>query len=232
MIELILFIGAICLLFFIPIQFRIFYQKVAWDDSLILEMSFLKGMLKRRKIISLLKLTPKIIKKREKTSGRWFFIHKAQTKEVESSYQSNSHNWQEFLQRYQQYGLGMTLLTYFLPARYQHWLYVAEDLEKRGSFTKFIWRTTVGAGDPASTALIYGLIWSLTSGLVNFLHHRTDFSNTPEIRVVPDFQSTRLDLFFDCIFQVKLGYIIIAAFIARFRHRFLKGGIGVGEPSN
>jgi hypothetical protein len=231
-VELLLFLGTICLLFFLPVQFRIFYQKIAWDDTLVLEMSFLNGLLKRRKVISLLQLTPSGIKKREKLSGRWFFIKKAKTKEVESPYQGNSRGWREFLHRYQQYGLGVTLLTYFLPANYQHWLWVVDDLENRGHFTKFTWITRFGTGDALSTATLYGVLWGVKSSLLSFLHRKIKFDQKPDIQVIPDFQNSRLDLIFDCIFRVKLGYIIIAAFIARFRHRMMKGGIGVGKSSN
>lgn len=232
MVELLLFLGAFCVLFFLPVQFRIFYQKVAWDDTLVLELSFLGGLLKRRRVISLLQLTPKGVKQREKLSGRWFFIRKSKSKTIESPYQGNSRSWREFLHRYQQYGLGVTLLTYFLPAKYQHWLLVVEDLENQGRFTKFTWITRFGTGDPLSTATLYGVLWGVKSSVLSFLHRQIKFDAKPDIQVIPDFQNSRLDLIFDCIFRVKLGYIIIAAFIARFRHRMMKGGIGVGESSN
>ncbi|MGE5583511.1 MAG: DUF2953 domain-containing protein [Bacillota bacterium] len=232
MIELLLFLAVFCLFFFLPVQFRIFYQKIAWDDDLLLEISFLKGRLKRSRSISLLQLTPRRIKQRQKSSGRWFFIRRSKVKEVESSYLDNSRGMREFLHRYHHYGLGIALLTYFLPAKYRHWLLVVEDLEKRGRFTKFIWITKFGTGNPVSTATLYGALWGFKSSAIAFLRRNFDFKSQPEIQIIPDFQNPRFDLKFDCIFRIKLGYIIIAAFIARFRHRFLKGGIGVGKPSN
>jgi hypothetical protein len=231
-VELFLFLSVICIFSFLPVQFRIFYQKIAWDDTLVLEMSFLHGFLKRRRVVSLLQLTPKGIKKQQKNSGKWFFLRKSQTKKVESSYQGNSRIWREFLQRYQEYGLGITLLTYFLPAKYQHWLLVVEDLEQRGHFTKFSWITRFGTGNPVSTATLYGILWGVKSSISSYLRRRIKFVNPPDIQVIADFQNSRLDLRFDCIFQVKLGYIIIAAFVARFRHRMMKGGIGVGRSPN
>lgn len=232
MVELFLFLSVFCVLFFLPVQFRIFYQKVAWDDTLVLELSFLNGLLKRRRSISLLQLTPKGVKKQERLSGRWFFLRKSKHQKIKSSYQGNSRSWREFLQRYQQYGLGITLLTYFLPAKYQHWILVVEDLEHQGHFTKFTWITRFGTGDPVSTATLYGILWGVKSSLLSFLHRQVKFTGQPKIQVIPDFQNSRLDVIFDCIFRVKLGYIIIAAFVARIRHRMMKGGIGVGRSSN
>jgi hypothetical protein len=231
-VELFLFLGAFCILFLLPVQFRIFYQKVAADDTLVLEMSFLKGLLKMRRSISLLQLTPTGVKSRQKLSSRWFFFHKSETRKSKSAYQGNSRSWREFLHRYHHYGLGITFLTYFLPAKYQHWILVVEDLEHRGYFSKFTWITRFGTGEPVSTATIYGILWGVKSSLLSFLHRQVKFTGQPEIRVIPDFQNYRLDLIFDCIFRVKLGYIIIAAFVARFRHRMMKGGIGVGRSSN
>lgn len=137
----------------------------------------------------------------------------------------NSRSWREFLQRYQQYGLGITFLTYFLPAKFEPYILVVEGLERRGCFTKFTWITRYGTGEAVSTATLYGILWGMKSSLLNYLHRRTKFGRRPEIQVIPDFQNSRLDMIFDCIFRIKLGYIIIAAFIARFRHRMMKGGI-------
>jgi Protein of unknown function (DUF2953) len=231
LIELFLFLGTFCVLFFLPVQFRIFYQKIDWDDTLILELSFLKGLLKRRRVVSLLQLNPKT-KKREKLFGRWFFFRKAKTQPIAPTAPDNSHRLQDFLDRYQRYGLGVTMMTYFLPAKYQHWILVANDLESRGHFTKLTWITRIGTGDPVSTATLSGVLWGVKSSIFSVLCRLLQFDRAPDIQVIPDFQTSRLDLIFESIFRVKLGYIIIAALIARFRYRMLKGGIGVGKSSN
>ncbi|HBE76366.1 MAG TPA: hypothetical protein DDW65_01075 [Firmicutes bacterium] len=236
MVILLLFLGTFCVLFFLPVQFRIFYQKIAWDDTLALELSFLGGLLKMRRTVSLLQLTPRGLKKRETLSGRWLFLRKKQTKEDTSSIQGDSRIWREFLQRYQKFGVGVTLLTYFLPAKYQPWILVVEDLERRGCFKKFVWKTKFGTGEPVGTAIIYGILWGVKSSILSLLHRSAKFDpcNPPDIQIIADFGAAKLDFIFDCIFHVKLGYIIIAAFIARFRYRMMKGegGIGIGESSN
>lgn len=222
-VEVILFLGIICLGFFIPVRFRIYYRKTGPEDLLIFEMSFLHGLLKRRKVTSLLKPTSPNHPKREKTFGRWFFFHRKQTKLVTSVSYSNSNSWQKFLERYQNYGLGVTLLTYFLPGKYQRWLLVVQDLEQRGQVDRLIWKTQIGTGDAAQTAILYGLLSGLKPILLSYLQCKIKFSQKPELEVIPDYQQTRGDTLIDCIFRVKLGYIIIASLMARFRFEIRRG---------
>lgn len=187
-------------------------------------MSFLWGLLKRKKEISLIRPMPQGIQKKETLSGNWFIIKKKQTKENISPY-FGGNGLGEFLDRYQHFGLAVTLLSYILPSRYQKWLLVIEDLEKRGWFQKFYWSTRLGTGDVAETAFLYGMTWSIKSGILAYLTQKFRFVQKPVIEVFSNFQGKSLDTVFDCIFRVKLGYIIIAAFTARLRHRLLKGGV-------
>ena len=225
-IVLVLFLGTFCALFFLPLEFHFRYCKLGWDDSLTLEMSFLGGLLKRTKAVSLFKPTPESMKSRQHLSGRWFFIRQSQTKTVKAPYSISSRGEREFLRRYAHYGLAVTLLTYFLPANYFHWLLVAERLEHKGWFSKFYWATRLGTGDPALTAIGYGIVWGLKTNLLSYLDSRYHFKERPELKVVPDYQQPRWDMLFDCIFRVKIGYIIIASLAARWRLRMLKGGVG------
>ncbi len=227
MIEIVLFVGMICLFFFVPVQFRFSYQKVAWDDTLIMEMTFLNGLLKRERKLNLVKPTRRGVKVREKLFGKWLFYKKKQIITKVSPYQGNSRGLREFLHRYRHFGLGVTFLTYFLPAHYHHWLLVAEGLEKRGVFHRFVWVTKLGLGQPAATAVLYGALWGFKSGLAQTLNQKFRFVQKPELKVMADYQSLRLDILFDCIFRVKLGYIIIASFLAYWRHRMMKGGVAI-----
>jgi hypothetical protein len=219
MVELGLFLGVICLFFFLPVSFRIYYHKLGPDDLFVFEMTFLKGLLKRRKVISLIKNTPQYVQKHQKTSGRWFFFRKARTEEINSPYQLNMQGFFEFWQRYQNFGLGITLLTYFLPARYHRWLLVAQRLEKKGRFDRFIWITRLSTQNIPVTSLLYGTLWFIKLTLYNSLHRHYKFSHKPEIQVMYNYQQSAWDTLFDCIFRVKLGYIIIVALIARLQAR-------------
>ncbi|HEX3048066.1 MAG TPA: DUF2953 domain-containing protein [Bacillota bacterium] len=256
MVELFLFLGTISLFFFLPVDFRIFYKKTGAEDSIILEMTFLKGLLTRRKVINSLSGPDR----EEKTFGRWFWLKERQIKRKskpkissaqarvakpqsepetgapelpkgaeppKGALEKSLEDVQEFLERYRNFGLGITLLTYFLPAQYHHWLLVTPELEREGYFERFHWSTQFGTGNPASTALGYGALWSLKAGIGGYLNEKIKFKNPPRLVVVPDFIVAKWDTVFDCIFRIKLGYIIIAALLARFRLRIMKGGVGI-----
>ena len=219
MVEVGLFLGIICLFFFLPVNFRIYYHKLGPDDLFVFEMTFLMGLLKRRKVTSLIKYNPQHIHKHVKTSGRWFFFRKSEVREVNSPYQFNSKGIVEFWRRYRKYGLGVTLLSYFLPARYHHWLLVAQRLENKGYFQRFVWITRLSTHHIARGFLIYGGLWNLKLGLYNALRRRYQFSREPEIQIMYNVQQSSWDTLFDCIFRVKLGYIIIIALVTRLQSR-------------
>lgn len=241
MVELLLLFGTICLFFFLPVDFRIYYRKIGAEDTLILDMVFIKGLVRRRKVLSPLGGSDQ---KSEKTFGRWFFMRKRQIKqkpkpestpEAEaqpegdtiSSMGKSLEDFQEFLKRYQDFGLGITLLSYFLPAQYHHWLLVTPELERRGYFQKFNWSTQYGTGNPVSTALGYGALWGVKAGIGAYFQGKIKFKNPPRLEVIPDFLAAKWDTIFDCIFRIKLGYIIIAAVLARVRLRMMKGGVEI-----
>jgi hypothetical protein len=230
-IELLLFLGTFCLLFFVPVQFEIIYRNENWRARMVAELSFLNGLLKRKTEIRL-HSAPTEMKKTTVNEGRWFWLKK-RTSRTEVTSQSDSIDFikiftglRQSLERYRHFGLGITLLTYFLPARYHRWILVAENLEKRGTVRQLSWLSRVGTGDPVLTALFTGILWGAQETLVGYLQSRYYFVKPPEVTVSGDFQSSGWDTAFNCIFRVKLGYIMIAALIVRFRHSWRKGGVG------
>lgn len=219
-----LFLVLFCIFFFLPVQFRLFYRKVGADDTLRFEMRFLNGLLKRKWQVSLLEFTLQGLHRQEEKTGKWFFVKKRNKREKVTSYFSDFGGWQEFLQHYRRMGLGMLLLSFFLPVRYRHWFLVTENLEKRGRFSRFKWQTCFGTGDAAVTAYCYGWLWGIKALIVGTLGRKYYFSHAPELAVIPDFHQPGLEMLFDCIFQVKLGYIILASLLARLGDRLSKGG--------
>lgn len=70
---------------------------------------------------------------------------------------------------------------------------------------------TLGTGEPATTALVYGSVWSLLACLYQNLRHRVhlDFQK-PELQVTPQFAAPALMGDFNCILTFRLGHIISA----------------------
>ncbi len=218
MFEVILFGGIICLLFFVPVNFRFFYRKVATEDVLIAEMIFLNGMIKRGMITSLLHPNNADGSKNEQEFGRWFFIKQApKPPKVKKKAAMPEMEALNPVERIGRFGLGITLLSYFLPANYVNWLNVKETLERRGAFIKFRWVSRLGTGEPALTTFLVGFLSGVKGVITSLLSHVGAFRVAPELKVYPDFTKTSLDTVVDCIFSIKLGYIILAGLLAKLR---------------
>jgi hypothetical protein len=224
--QLLLFLGIFCLFFYIPVQFVIAYTNENWRGQITLELSFLNGIIRRKREIHLHVSHAMDIETETADEGRWFWLQKRTSQKNISPLKRQGGSFLEFLDRYRHFGMGMTLLSYFLPASYHRWLLVAENLERRGEFRKLTWLSQVGTGDPALTAVSIGMVWGVKTILIDYLCNRYEFAEPPEIKVSGNFQSVGWGTVFSCIFRVKLGYIMIAALMVKLRHAWRKGGVG------
>ena len=89
---------------------------------------------------------------------------------------------------------------------------------------KFKLHVREGTGDACQTALIYGLLWSLTGFIPGRLFNNFDVEEK-EIRIDPDFKEKVWKLEFDCIFSLKIVNIIsIVKEITKINLKNRKGG--------
>ncbi|MGE5552633.1 MAG: DUF2953 domain-containing protein [Betaproteobacteria bacterium] len=72
------------------------------------------------------------------------------------------------------------------------------------------WVTRIGAGDPALTGVLSGLLWSLKGSVFGILAKRMSFERQPVIRVLPDFESVTFRTTFRCIVRARVRDIIRA----------------------
>ncbi|MDI6871306.1 MAG: DUF2953 domain-containing protein [Bacillota bacterium] len=72
------------------------------------------------------------------------------------------------------------------------------------------WVTRVGAGDPALTGMLSGLLWGLKGVVFGVLAERMTFERKPVIRVLPDFESVAFRTTFRCIVRARVRDIIRA----------------------
>lgn len=108
------------------------------------------------------------------------------------------------------YGLGGTFFYFFLPKKYRKWVTVTENLETKGRFKRFVWRTTIGGLEPAILGPTVGLFWSAKGVILGFLTNEYIFKKVPRMQVVPCFTGASWETMLDCIFEIKLGHIILA----------------------
>ncbi|NMB39318.1 MAG: DUF2953 domain-containing protein [Firmicutes bacterium] len=64
-------------------------------------------------------------------------------------------------------------------------------------------------GDAALTSIACGLIWCCIAGIFTYINDRFIFFSKPLIKIIPLFGPVSADIYFHCIFRIRLGHIII-----------------------
>lgn len=90
----------------------------------------------------------------------------------------------------------------------------ANYFKSRARITCLLWKTKFGLGDPYSTGMATGVIWSLKGFLVSFLCSQVKVASVPVLAVVPDFSGACLMVRLDCRLATRAGYIVLAGFRA------------------
>jgi len=88
-------------------------------------------------------------------------------------------------------------------------------LFRRIHLRRFYWRTKIGTEDPSYTGFITGLAWGIKGSLVTGMYRLfAPRGAKPLFKVVPDFKNAGFSTVLDCIFEVRVGYIILTGFKA------------------
>lgn len=133
----------------------------------------------------------------------------------------------ELLRRY---GVGGAFFYLLLPPGYRRWLSVAQELERRGRFTRFNWATIVGCSDAALTGIATGLLWGVKETLLRFFLGGYRFTPAkPRIAILPRFRRPGWETMLDCIFAVQVGHIILAS-LKGFIYSMMGGEEHGGPP--
>jgi len=108
------------------------------------------------------------------------------------------------------YGVGGTFFYLFLPSRYRRWMTVAQEMEKRGKFSRFAWGTVLGLEDAALTGTATGILWGMKGTMIGLLQRSYKFDrNKPHVMVLPSYNIPGWETMLDCIFDIKVGHIIL-----------------------
>lgn len=75
---------------------------------------------------------------------------------------------------------------------------------------KLEWCSEFGTADAAHTGLIAGLAWSLKSAALTAVSAYSHLETMPRIHVRPHFRKVFFCTLFDCIFEIRIGHIMIA----------------------
>lgn len=87
------------------------------------------------------------------------------------------------------------------------------------------WKTDIGLGDAADTAVTVGLIWGLKATILGFACKYFCMKETPQVAVTPQFTQFRFSTELQCIFEFRLGNAIHAGLFLLVRIMKVKGGL-------
>ena len=184
----------ILLISFLSVQFELKYLRKKNNDHISIKISLLRGLLKYTLNI------PKINLNSQKTALKV----EAELEGEKSVPDADIHK---------KYSIG------YLYQQFMHWypeikeyFYAGKYLLKRVVPSKIKWQTEIGLSDAAITGMSVGILWAVKSALLSNIYSCFALApRPPEIRILPRFNEKTLVINIDCIFDVKIGYIIITA---------------------
>ncbi len=72
------------------------------------------------------------------------------------------------------------------------------------------WKSTIGTGHAASSAVAAGAGWALKGNVIGMISYYFTIVNTPVLEITPVFNRAVSETYFRCMFQVRAGYAILA----------------------
>lgn len=184
------------------VSFDVDYRRREQDDNLTVKMSLLRGLVHYKTEVPTIELENRFFTPVLKAASE---IEKAAFNPVEEKelkvkisinmrlIRSLPSIFKETWQKFEQYNSSLYYLFRFIRCR------------------QFYWRTEIGLSDAAYTGIMVGLLWGIKSFLYkNFRSKIRVMEGKPAILVVPDYFHQKLTLDFSCIFDIRIGHIIIA----------------------
>lgn len=87
-------------------------------------------------------------------------------------------------------------------------------LFSRVKLRRFHWWTEIGAEEPSQTGILAGTAWGLKGFVLSLVYRMFAGETSPAINVSPNFKKACFNTNLDCIFEVRIGYIIFTSFKA------------------
>jgi hypothetical protein len=78
--------------------------------------------------------------------------------------------------------------------------------------TQFRWQTRIGLGDAPETAITTGIVWGLKSSLLGLTLPHIDLKTKPFVQVAPQYNSQHFSTDLLCKLQIRVFYLVQAAF--------------------
>ncbi|MEW6541285.1 MAG: DUF2953 domain-containing protein [Bacillota bacterium] len=103
--------------------------------------------------------------------------------------------------------------------KYGGYLFALFYLAGRTRIRRFCWYTEIGTGEVHHTGLAVGVAWAAKGTLVSGLYALCAPAAKPELAVFPDYEHRRFRTSLDCIFDVRIGHIMMTGLKVLWRSR-------------
>lgn len=186
------------LLFLLASTVRLFfsYSRLGCYDRFVMEFSAWQGLIYYHLEIPAVKLNPKkkwpLISVRARLKGRVLDKEKKAVPlpKLLKSVSKGIRTWREYRK-------------------------AIDYLLNKAKLLRFTWRTELGMGDPAQTALLTGAAWGVKGFILTIIYRLlTPGGVRPVVEISPSFKKVCFNTTIDCIFEVRLGYLVITGFKA------------------
>ena len=102
---------------------------------------------------------------------------------------------------------------------------------------KFYWEIEYGVDDAALTGMLYGFLWQGISAFLAILGRAVSIRSRPKIKIYPEFNRYIFKTEMNCIFRLRVGYIIIISMffltmVIKYRLLQKLGGVKGVRASN
>lgn len=183
----------IAVLFFIKIKVALEYVRDDHDDNLVMAFYIMNGIFKYKYEIPLVDVG--------QNNARFRLVKETGKKEKKVGEVKKKLKWTEIYDKY------INVKGYYI-ANNELICDIRAYLHKRLALLKFELCIREGTGNASQTAIISGILWSLTGIVTSFL---SDNIKTLEkhVRIKPCFETKIFTVDFLCIFHIKFVHIIV-----------------------
>lgn len=163
------------------------------DDFLEITFKMLRGLIRYRKKIPMIKMDKKnanLVIKQENIS---------KTSKNQSIKKISKHDIQKAKRSFNE-----------LVRQVQHLFVIIHKFFKKVKVLKWEWHTVIGTGEAASTGVAAGVMWTLKSMVIQFVSNYVNFQVSPDVSISPNFTKRTSKTSFKCMIQFRLGHAMIA----------------------
>lgn len=200
-IYLLLFLVSMAVFMFSRVRFAVAYMRHGKDDHIKVEMSLLKGLIRYKTEVPVIEMKNYFLKPMIKveTDIEGVVSHPVSDKGiiVRIPFSTLLRNLPQLINQ------GLAYMKQYHS--------VLGRLLKGIRCHELKWATEIGLGDPADTGIATGLLWAGKGmAYARFRSSIGEITASPSLSVRPCFDCLCLRLDFNCIFDMRIGHIIIA----------------------